>query len=143
MFVLVSNRDGYAERAGVPWQFSDRSMPVHNAYLLARAETGWIGELAFIIMLIVPMLRAVRFAFKNRGGAGGEMVLGAGVAIGINILHNNFEFASLVHTVQAMLMVSMALIATEIRVARLSRRSPPRSQHQGQQPVVNHRPLVS
>src|SRR5690606_7875244 len=33
LFVSVNNLQGYAERAGVAWNFANRSAPVHNAYL--------------------------------------------------------------------------------------------------------------
>jgi hypothetical protein len=142
-FVLVSNRDGYAARAGVPWQVSDRSMPVHNAYLLARAEMGWFGELAFILFLIVPAGRALWFSFTNRRGAGGEIVLGAGVALGVNIAHNNFEFAAFTYNVLALLMLAMALIATEIRAARVAGRGAPKPKQRVRPIKVEHRPVVS
>lgn len=142
-FVLVSNRDGYAARAGVPWQVNDRSMPVHNAYLLARAETGLFGELAFILMLLVPAIRGLWFAFTNKRSPGGEIVLGAGVAMSLNIVHNNFEFAAFTYNVLALLMVCMALIATEIRAARMAGGTAPRPQQRARPIKVEHRPLIS
>jgi hypothetical protein len=114
-FVFVSNRDGYAARAGVPWQQADRSVPVHNAYLLARSETGWLGEFAFILILVVPCAVALRLSFKDRKSPGGEVVLGSAIALVANMVHNNYEFA--VHTVdiQALLFINLGIIAAEKR----------------------------
>jgi hypothetical protein len=47
-FVSVNNTGGYAARAGMDWGPATRSKPAHNAYLVARAETGWLGEIALI-----------------------------------------------------------------------------------------------
>lgn len=110
-FVFVSNRDGYAARAGVAWQQANRSIPVHNAYLLARAETGWLGQVSFIIILIFPMIVAFWLAFKDRKSQFGELILGCAVALVAIIVHNNYEFA--IHTVdvQALLFINLGIIA--------------------------------
>ncbi|QDZ08054.1 hypothetical protein FPZ24_11650 [Sphingomonas panacisoli] len=142
-FVLVSNRDGYAARAGVPWQVNDRSMPVHNAYLLARAETGLFGELAFILMLVLPAVRGLWFAFTNKRSPGGEIVLGAGVAMALNVVHNNFEFAAFTYNVLALLMVCMALIGGEIRAARNAGRPAPKPKAPVRPINTMSRPAVS
>jgi hypothetical protein len=127
-FVFVSNRDGYADRYGISWQMSDRSVPVHNAYLLARAETGWLGELAFILILAVPMIAAFRLAFRDRKFSGGDVLLGCGIALLANMAHNTYEFAVHTFSIQALLFVNLGMVAAqlrnramEIRLARLHR----------------------
>lgn len=120
-FVLVSNRDGYAERAGVSWLSADRSKPPHNAYLLARAETGRLGELAFFLLLCVPMIIALRLAFANRKWVAGELALGSAMALAANALHNNYEFAVHTFPVQAVLFMNLGLIAGLAREYRMAR----------------------
>lgn len=118
MYVSIANTKGYADRAGVAWNFSNRSAPVHNVFLLARAETGWWGEIGLILVLVVPLLAGLRFAFANRQGAGGEMALGSSVALGVNIVHSNYEFALVTYGVMLLAFINIAIIAAELRAAR-------------------------
>lgn len=126
LYVPTANTEGYANKAGVGWNFYNRSAPVHNAYLLTRAEAGWLGELALILMLFVPLARGLRFAFTQRRGPGGEIALGCAVALGVNMIHNNFEFAGLLYNVLMLLGVNIALIAATIRASRQARPSRPK-----------------
>lgn len=114
-YVSFANVEGYAERAGVAWNRYNRAAPVHNAYLLARAETGWLGELALIAMLLWPTLRGVQLAFRHRRSAVGELVLGSAIAIAVVALHNNFEYQFFSYNVLGLLMVNAATIAAAIR----------------------------
>ncbi len=118
-FVIVSNRDGYADRFGIPWQMADRSMPAHNAYLLARAETGWLGEIAFILMIAVPMMMALRFSFRDRNHAGGDILLGSAVALLANMVHNSYEFAVHTFPIQLLLFINIGLIASELNYRKM------------------------
>ncbi len=128
-YVAVANIQGYSTKAGVQPTVQNRAVPVHNGYLLARAETGWIGELALIALLFVPMVVALRFAFRYRQGSSPEIVLGSGVALLLNVVHNNWEFGVLTYGMQVLIFVNLALIAAEVRAASLSamprRRSAP------------------
>lgn len=118
-FVFVSNRDGYADRFNIPWQMSDRSVPVHNAYLLARAETGWLGELALIIIIIVPMIMAIRSAFRYRKKLNGDILIGSAVAIFGVMIHSNYEFAIHLFSIQALFYINLGLIAAELKNRKL------------------------
>ena len=122
LYVPTANTKGYADKAGVAWNFANRSAPVHNAYLLARAETGWLGEISFILLLAIPLIAGLRLAFTRRGGLAGEIALGGAVSLGVNMVHNNFEFASLTYWVLAMIAVNTALIASAIKSAELSQK---------------------
>lgn len=119
-YVSVANASGYAERAGAAWNFNNRSAPVHNAYLLARSETGWLGELAFILMLVWPAMRGFHFAFANRRGLAGDLALGSAVAISMVVIHNNFEFQVFSSNVLGLLMVHSAVIVGQIRGMKLA-----------------------
>ncbi|NVD45408.1 O-antigen ligase family protein [Qipengyuania atrilutea] len=118
MFVWVSIQQDYAERAGVSWLPQNRSKPVHNAYLLARAETGWLGEVAIILMLVVPLLTAFRTAFADRRNPTGELALGISFALLTNIIHNNWEFDLHSAAVQSLLFLNFGLIAAMWRQTR-------------------------
>ena len=123
-FVIVANQGGYNERAGLSWRMEDRSKPVHNAYLLARAETGWLGEITFIAMLAVPMLFAFRLAFGNRKSRSGEVALGCGVGLMINMLHNHYEYAVHTGVVLSLVFINFGIIAALWRVEKGRKRKP-------------------
>jgi hypothetical protein len=118
MYVTVANTKGYAAEAGVAWNRYNRAAPVHNAYLLARSELGWLGEFAFIALIVVPMLRGLWFAFQNRRSVHGEIALGASVALAMNLVHNGYEFVTHTGLVLSVLMGNLGLISSQIRAAR-------------------------
>lgn len=121
-FVVVANTQGYSDRAGVSWLPQNRSAPVHNAYLLARAESGWLGQIAFFTMFFVPTLCAFRLAFKKRRTGSGELVLGCGVALATNMIHNNYEFAVHTSQVATLVFVNFSIIAAHWRLDKITKR---------------------
>ena len=129
-YVPTANAKGYASKAGVAWSFANRSAPVHNAYLLTRAEAGWLGELALILLLFVPMIQGLRLAFSRRAGAAGEIALGCAVALAVNMVHNNFEFAGLLYNTLMLVTVNIALIAAMVRASRLRGAAEARAERQ-------------
>ena len=118
-YVFVSNTEGYADRFELGWQFANRQVPVHHAYLLARAETGRFGEIVFILMLVVPLSAALLLAFRNRRSVNGEFLIGYAVALLAILIHNMYEYA--VHTlfIQALLFIVLGLVASEVRSKEL------------------------
>ncbi|MBU2357934.1 MAG: hypothetical protein KKB02_03245, partial [Alphaproteobacteria bacterium] len=61
-------------------------------YLLIAAETGWIGLITFVMLIVWPILRGLAFAFGNRSDPRGEIVLGASVALLAAALHGFYEW---------------------------------------------------
>jgi hypothetical protein len=146
-YVIVSNLEGYADEAGVAWNAGNRAAPVHNAYKLARAETGWLGEITLIALLVAPMLVGIRLAFKERKSVFGGIALGSGVAMFALIIHNNFEYAWFVEHPQRLFFINIAIIAAfarSIRSAEVSRPGPLPASAAGQdaQPAAQRKPLV-
>ena len=138
MYVPVANVQHYADRAGVAWNFANRSAPVHNAYLLSRAEAGWLGELAFILLLVVPFIAGLRLAFA-RTTIDREIVLGSAVAVGVNAVHNNFEFAGLEFNALMLLVINIAIVAAIARASRNPRSKvskPNRRSNDAEQPAA-------
>jgi len=119
LYVSIANTKGYAARAGVAWNFANRSAPVHNVYLLAQAETGLLGELSFILLLIVACARGIITSFRNRRQVIGEVGLASGIAVAANALHNQYEFAVFTYFVFALLALNIGLISATIRAVRL------------------------
>lgn len=132
LYVSIANTKGYAQRAGVAWNFANRSAPVHNAYLLARAETGWIGESVFILFLVVALIRGLIMAFSKRSGAMGEVALASSIALICNVIHNNYEFASHTYFVLGLLAINMGLISASIRTVRRPKQARRPAPRQGQ-----------
>lgn len=123
LYVAVNNLEGYADRAGVAWNFANRSAPVHNAYLLARAETGWAGEIVFISLFLVPGIAGITLAFGDRKNSAHGVVLGSAVAIAAVAVHNQYEFGIHTYHPQALLIANLAIIGGHVRVRRLVSRA--------------------
>jgi O-antigen ligase len=122
LYVSTANTQGYAGRAGVAWNYANRAAPVHNAYLLARAESGWLGQIALILLLLVPACTGVYYGLSRRIGEGGEYALGAGIGLWVNIVHNNYEFAFVSYNVMGLVMVNIALVAAQLRLDRFKKK---------------------
>lgn len=109
-FVPVANLEGYSDRAGLDWSPSLRSQPVHNAYLLARAETGWLGQVFVFALLSLPPLIGLRLAFRLRRRWDTGVALGSAIAIGAIGFHSNYEYAVLTYQVLILVYLNIALI---------------------------------
>lgn len=129
-FVTVANTQGYTSRAGVAWGGSTRAAPVHNAYLLERAELGWQGMITFAMVLLVPLFVGLAYAFrKPRSGQGGVM-LGAVAALAVVSLHSFFEYVPISYECFALIAVNIGIIASVVRQRRAqgaARRPQPRN----------------
>jgi O-antigen ligase len=110
-FVSVNNTGGYAARAGLDWAPALRSKPAHNAYLVARAETGWAGEITLILLLGGLAYAGVRAGFRMRRSTYMGLPLGCAGAIIAVAFHSNYEYAILVSETQRFIFMNAALIA--------------------------------
>lgn len=110
-FVVVANSDGYYDRAGVAAVLGSRSAHVHNAFLLAAAETGYLGAFAFILVLAPPLITAFRVGWRNRGDRRGDLLLGLAVAFFAVYVQSFFEWAFFNYWFQYMFVVSVGLTA--------------------------------
>lgn len=120
-YAFVSNTEGYADRFELGWQLANRSVPVHHAYLAARAETGRFGEIVFMGILGIPFITALILAFRSGVSSNGDYLLGYAMALLANIIHNAYEYA--VHTlhIQALLLIVIGLISSEVRFAKFQK----------------------
>lgn len=121
-YVIVSNTQGYAQRAGVIWNYGSRSAHVHQLYLLAAAETGWLGMLSLVGLLGWATLRGFAFAFGNRRDPRGDVVLGSSIAILVAAFHSIYEWIFVTSQVQYVFAISLGIIAGIIRQARLEKK---------------------
>ena len=89
-FGLANNSLGYAEEAEIAW--TSRAAIVHNIYWLALAETGYLGFLALVILLIRPLFVALRCGWRNRRDERGDLLIGFGTSLLIIYIHSYFEW---------------------------------------------------
>jgi O-antigen ligase len=136
-FVLVGNVKGYAARAGVDPMEANRSKPTHNAYLLAKAETGWLGEIALIFLLLIPPYRGLRFGFAKKKGADGETALGSAMAVIVIALHSNYEYAIHMYNALSLTVLNIGIISSLLTFRRPNLRQERQQMFHGQFPNPN------
>lgn len=117
-YLMVANLGGYSERAGVAWNYANRSAPVHNSYLLVWAELGIIGLIGLITMLISTVLVGLsamrRLAWDERS----ELMIGLVATLIVASAHIAFEWlivTNYVHYLLAMSMGALVGIAATLR----------------------------
>jgi O-antigen ligase len=119
-YVVVANAKGYLDRAGVAPTFGSRSAHVHNAYLLSLAELGWIGGVAFALLLVQPMLKAFVIGWRNRGSPRGDLLLGLGMSLLVVSIHNFFEWIFVTYYIEYIFAISVGMIAGLIQQANFT-----------------------
>ena len=109
-YVVVTNTQGYSDRAGVIWNAGSRSANVHNTYLLVWAETGFLGLAAFIALLMTPLMTAFRVAWRNRKDPRGDLMLGLGVSLAVVSVHCLYEWVFVDYAVEVLFAIDAAMI---------------------------------
>jgi hypothetical protein len=109
-FNMVANVGGYFTRVGEMWG-PGRASNVHNVYWLVAAETGYIGLIAFVAYLLMPMIAALRCGFRHRMEPRGDLLLGLGVALLVVYVHSFEEWIFVVIETQYLLAVTFGLVA--------------------------------
>lgn len=134
-YVLVANTGGYSARAGVPWDYGDRSAPVHNFYYFITAELGFVGLIGFLALLVSLLgiaVRALRRPIKNEIS---ELIPGLAAMLVIAAVHISFEWVFMQFILQYLFAMSAGvLVAVAARSKALSRS--PRSQSMNLQAVA-------
>ncbi|KTT72488.1 O-antigen ligase family protein [Sphingomonas endophytica] len=110
-YVIVANTKGYSDRAGVAPVYGSRSAHVHNVYLLNAAETGYPGLIAFVVMMVWPIIVALRCSWRFRRDPRGELLLGLAVTLTIVCLHSFYEWIFVTYNAEYMYALAVGLIA--------------------------------
>jgi hypothetical protein len=110
-FVLVANLKGYEDRAGTAFRTESRSALIHNIYWLAAAETGYIGLVALLLLLIRPMIVAFRCSWRNRRDRRGDLLLGFATALLVFYVHSYYEWTFFSDQVQYLFAMTVGMIA--------------------------------
>lgn len=139
-YVNVANSEGYNKRAGVSWGGNNLTAPVHNSYLLAKAETGILGLIAFFVLMIAPILSGLKLGFSDRKSPLFGIGIGCAVVNVTIALHCMYEYAWHLEAVQRLFFVNFAILSgcIALRRAALSRRSAKKiqvSERQRGQPI--------
>jgi O-antigen ligase len=110
-YVIVANLRGYNDRAGVVAVEGSEGANVHNVYFLVAAETGYLGLITFVFMLLRPLTVSLLCGWSNRGDQRGELLIGLGVTLLIVYLHGLFEWIFVLLETQYMFAMDLGLIA--------------------------------
>ena len=110
-YVVVANTENYNFKAGVAQVIGSDSANVHNIYLLVTAESGYIGLVTFMLMLIQPLIVAFRCGWRSRNDMRGDLLIGLGMSLLIIYVHSYFEWIFVTFTPQYMFALDAGLVA--------------------------------
>jgi O-antigen ligase len=110
-YVVAANLGGYNNRAGVVPVTGSEGANVHNVYFLVAAETGYLGLITFVIMLLQPLSAALLCGWKHRGDQRGDLLIGLGAVLLTVYLHGLLEWIFVLIETQYMFAINLGLIA--------------------------------
>lgn len=110
-YVFAANLKGYNDRAGVVAVSESESANVHNVYFLVAAETGYLGLITFVLLLLRPLTVALLCGWNNRGDQRGDLLIGLGVTLLIVYIHGFFEWIFVLLETQYMFAMDLGLVA--------------------------------
>ena len=111
-YVVMANVGGYNTRAGVAARLGSDSANVHNIYYLVAAETGYIGLVTFLLMILQPLIVAVlRCGWRSRGDKRGDLLLGLGMSLLVVYIHSYFEWIFISFDAQYMFAMDVGIVA--------------------------------
>jgi O-antigen ligase len=110
-YVIGANLGGYNNRAGVVAVSSSEGANVHNVYLLVAAETGYLGLITFVAILLRPLVVAMLCGWKNRTDRRGDLLIGLGVALLTVYVHGFFEWVFVQLDVQYLFAMDVGMVA--------------------------------
>ncbi len=117
-YLVVANVGGYSDRAGVPWNYANRSAPVHNSYYLVAAELSIVGLVGFITMLASMLFLGLRSMGRLIADERSELFIGLLAALVVVCAHLAFEWLFVtvyIHYLLAMNLGAMSGIAATLR----------------------------
>jgi O-antigen ligase len=110
-FTFVANVEGYFSRAGEASYLSGLSGNVHNVYWLVASETGYLGLVTFVILLLRPLAVAFFCGLRHLGDPRADLLVGLGVALLIEYLHCSEEWAFVNFETQYLYAIDVGLVA--------------------------------
>jgi O-antigen ligase len=110
-YAYFATMEGYSRQARVVSVDLNGSPHVHNSYWLTAAETGYVGLIAFVVLLARTLSVAFLCTLRNRGDRRGELLLGLGTALLVVYIHAAFEWIFLTVEVQYMFAMTVGMVA--------------------------------
>lgn len=122
-YVLVANTAGYSQRAGIPWNFTSRSAPVHDVYYLIAAETGFIGLFGFLAILGSFVYLGLQILGRRTADQVHELIPGLLATMVIASIHISFEWVFMFFVIHYLFaVVAGILIAVATRTSKQTKR---------------------
>lgn len=123
-YVFIANTEGYNERAGVNWSVGNRNANVHNSYLLAAAESGYIGLVSLVVLIGSSIWLALSTAIRYRREPGADVFVGVGAGFVAIAVHGFAEWMFLLYPVQYVFACSLGMVIGARSRFASSRKSP-------------------
>lgn len=122
-YVLVANTGGYSQRAGIAWNYTSRSAPVHDVYYLVTAETGFLGLIGFVAIILSFILLGFQILRRRSKDESNELAPGLLAALIIISVHISFEWVFMFFVIHYLFAAIAGLtVAVAARTASESKR---------------------
>lgn len=109
-YVLVANTQGYSNRGGVVAAFGSRAANVHNVYLLMAAETGMLGLVSFVVLLLYCIGAALALAWAKPRFRYSQLALAVGITLIAIAVHNFVEWVFVTEGMQYVFAICIGFI---------------------------------
>lgn len=122
-YPYVGKNYGYSVRAGVAPTEGSLNNIVHNAYYLNAAEAGYLGFVAFAVLIFYPIWIALRYSREARRDPRGDLLLGLGIAMATVATHSLLEYIIVIQEVQYVLAIIVGMtfgLAHQVKAARMA-----------------------
>jgi hypothetical protein len=107
---------GYADEVGMPE--IDRGGVAHHVYWLTLAELGYQGLAAFLLMYIIPVLRAFRHALTTAVAVNGDVLQGLAVGTMAVLIQGQLEYTLRLTMVSQLVWVYIGVIGAMVAMSR-------------------------
>jgi hypothetical protein len=121
-YPYVGKNYGYSIRAGVAPTEGSLNNVVHNAYYLNAAENGYLGFVAFSLLIAFPIWIAFRYSLMASGDPRGDLLLGLGTAMSTVAAHSLLEYVVAVQDAQYVLAITVGMtfgVAHQVKTSKI------------------------
>jgi O-antigen ligase len=109
-YVVTANTGGYSARAGVPWNYTSRSAPVHNTYYLVTAEFGFLGLIGLVALLATFLFYGFRVLRLPSDDPNSELIAGLLAAVVASCVHLYYEWIFMTFTLHYLFAIGTGMM---------------------------------